>query len=178
MNWFKKIQNQKELLSLAERKYLTFSPNCKKIVNGLFLRHHILKIIHYIYIIQYCNINSQPLSRNVHDLFHSNVQYLYYSCCSEIYFLNDHYLHKFLLFGRCQNRNTIISTNLNHSIHHFLSITSCKIFTVPSGKEKILAVGYFSISPSHSIASLSLNTSIPPIESNLKPSLCPPTTIT
>lgn len=88
-------------------------------------------------------------------------------CCSEIYFLNDHYLHKFLLFGRCQNRNTIISTNLNHSIHHFLSITSRKVFTVPSGKEKILAVGYFSISPSHSIASLSLNTSIPPIESNL-----------
>lgn len=80
--------------------------------------------------------------------------------------------------GAVKNRNTIISTNLNHSIHHFLSITSCKIFTVPSGKEKILAVGYFSISPSHSIASLFLNTSIPPIESNLKPSLCPPTTIT
>lgn len=80
--------------------------------------------------------------------------------------------------GAVKNRNTIISTNLNHSIHHFLSITSRKVFTVPSGKEKILAVGYFSISPSHSIASLSLNTSIPPIESNLKPSLCPPTTIT
>lgn len=57
MNWFKKnTKIKRELLSLAERKYLTFSPNCKKIVNGLFLRHHILKIIHYIYIIQYCNI--------------------------------------------------------------------------------------------------------------------------
>ena len=43
--------------------------------------------------------------------------------------------------GAVKNRNTIISTNLNHSIHHFLSITSCKIFTVPSGKEKNLSCG-------------------------------------